>query len=450
MAHALQTSTRMTDVNAFAAELAPSVAALEDRERLLAAIGDARFVLLGEASHGSAELYRERAELTFRLLAEKGFDALAIEGDWPDVHRMHQYVQGDTNDHTAEEALGGFTRFPLWMWRNAEVRAFLDRLRGEGLRPGIYGLDLYSLHASIGFVLDSLEDVDPEAHARAKARYGCFDQFGGDTVSYGYATGVRLDASCEREVTLQLREMQARSLELAHADGHAEQEALFQIEQNARLVVGAEAYYRSLVEGSVATWNLRDRHMADTLAAIVEHLDRRLGRPSKVVLWAHNSHLGDARATQMGEEGELNVGQLVRERWGRDAFLIGVTTHDGTVTAAHEWDAPATTMHVRPALEESHEWLLHEFAERSSLPRFVVLPDEDGRLPRVLRRSRLERAIGVIYRPWTERLSHYFWARLADQFDAVMHVDRTTAVEPLDATSELSTEDAPETYPFAV
>lgn len=440
----------MSDGSAHEAELAPFVASLQQRDPLFDAIGGARFVLLGEASHGTAELYRERAWLTERLIVEKGFDAVAIEGDWPDVYRMHRFAKGETEDRTAEEALRGFTRFPLWMWRNAEVGGFLERLHAQGARPSIFGLDLYSLHASIDVILDYLEKADPEAYLRARSRYACFDHFGHDTTAYGYAAGTQLDASCEREVTQQLREMQQRTVALARLDGAVDQDALFQIEQNAQLVADAEAYYRNMVRGAVVTWNLRDRHMADTLAAIVQHLDHRLGRPCKVVLWAHNSHLGDARATQMGDEGELNVGQLARERWGRDAFLIGFTTNDGTVTAANEWDAPAVKMSVRPALEGSHERLLHEFSRRSGRKSFVVLPDEDGRLPAILRKYRLERAIGVIYRPQTERASHYFRARLADQFDALVHVDRTSAVEPFDPWSELTHDDAPETYPFAV
>jgi erythromycin esterase-like protein len=450
MAHALQSRDAMSDGSAHEAELSPFVASLADRDRLLRAIGDARFVLIGEASHGTAEFYRERAWLTEELIAEKGFDAVAIEADWPDVFRVHRFVQGETEDHTAEEALRGFTRFPLWMWRNAEIGGFLERLHAQGLRPGIFGLDLYSLHASIDVVLDYLKKSDHDAYLRAKSRYSCFDNFGGDTTAYGYAAGTQLDVSCEREVTQQLLEMQARTLELARRDGGADQDALFQIEQNARLVRDAEAYYRNMIKGSVVTWNLRDRHMADTLGAIVQHLDHRLQRPCKVVLWAHNSHLGDARATQMGAEGELNVGQLVRERWGRDAFLVGFSTNDGTVTAAHEWDEPARKMTVRPALDGSHERFLHEFAERSGRTSFAVLPDEEGHLPPILRKMRLERAIGVIYRPRTERISHYFRARLADQFDAILHLDRTTALEPLDPWSELTNEDAPETFPFAV
>lgn len=438
----------MSDGTAFEAELSPFVAPIDGGyARLLAAIGDARFVCLGEASHGSAELYRERARITELLLVEKGFDAIAIEADWPDVHRVHRFLKQEGSDQTPDEALQGFTRFPMWMWRNREVTDFLGRIRTYGLQPGVFGLDLYSLHASMNVVLSHLRRTDPEAYIRAKARYSCFDHYG-DTTSYGYAAGLGVGGTCEQEVTQQLVELQGRRLTTVERDDDAE--TLFQIEQNARLVKDAESYYRNMIAGSVVTWNLRDRHMADTLAQVVQYLDKRLGRPCKVVLWAHNSHLGDARATQMGDEGELNVGQLLRERYDRDAFLVGFTTNDGTVTAANEWEAPARRMPVTPALEGSHEHLLHRLADRTGTPDFVVLPDEEQRLPAILRKSRLERAIGVIYRPRTERVSHYFRARMADQFDAIVHIDRTSAVEPLDPWSELTTEDEPETFPFAV
>jgi erythromycin esterase-like protein len=442
----------MSDGTAYEAELAPHVVPLASRDRLFRAIGNARFVLLGEATHGSAELYRERAWITEQLITEHGFDAIVIEADWPDAHRVHRFLTGRSEiDTNAEEALRSFTRFPLWMWRNAEVTAFLERMNVTDLRPALFGLDLYSLHASIDAILDYLKRTDHDAFLRARSRYACFDHFGGDTTAYGMAAGTQLDVSCERDVTQQLIEMQVRRLELSRqAMGDADPDAMFQVEQNAQLVKDAEAYYRSMIHGSVVTWNLRDQHMANTLAAVVQHLDRRLGRPCKLVVWAHNSHLGDARATQMGEEGELNVGQLARERYGRDAFLVGFTTYDGTVTAAHEWDEPAKKMRVRPALAGSHEDVLHQFAVRARMPNFIMLPDQNSGLPATFRRTRLERAIGVIYRPKTERHSHYFRARLADQFDAIVHIDRTTAVAPLDPWSEVVHEDLPETFPFAL
>lgn len=434
----------------------PLEGASHDHDALLERIGNARFVLLGEATHGSHELYRERARITKRLLEEKGFDAVAIEGDWPDVHRVNRWVNGTSADRDADGALSSFARFPTWMWRNQEMLDFVRWLRAHNearaSRPqarrkvDLYGLDLFSLHASMNAVLTYLDRVDPPAAARARARYACFGHAGKDSTAYAYAAGLGLGTSCEDEVVRQLEEMSRRALEHARRDGGSAGEELFHVEQNARLVKNAEEYYRSMFRGATVTWNLRDRHMTDTLAAVVQHLDHELHRTSKVCIWAHNSHLGDARATEMAEEGELNVGQLVRERYGRDGFLVGFTTYEGEVSAASDWDSPVERKALRPALEGSYEALFHGLG----LPAFSVLPDADGRLPAVLRKERLERAIGVVYRPETERRSHFFRARLADQFDAVIHVDRTRAVEPLERSAPWHSPDAPDTFPFAV
>jgi erythromycin esterase-like protein len=428
----------------------------QDHDALLDRIGDARFVLLGEATHGSHELYRERARITQRLLEEKGFDAVAIEGDWPDVHRVNRWVRGTSADRDADAALSSFARFPTWMWRNQEMIEFVRWLRahnddrpsqaGGGRKVDLYGLDLYSLHSSMHAVLTYLDRIDPAAATRARARYACFGHSGKDSTAYAYAAGLGIGSSCEKEVVQQLEEISRRALEHARKDGGSAGDELFHVEQNARLVKNAEEYYRSMFRGAIVTWNLRDRHMADTLGAIVQHLDHELRRTSKVCIWAHNSHLGDARATEMAEEGELNVGQLVRERYGRDAFLVGFTTYEGDVSAASDWDAPVEKKALRPALEGSYEALFHGLG----LPAFTVLPDAEGRLPDVLRRERLERAVGVVYRPETERRSHFFRAHLADQFDAVIHVDRTRAVEPLERTAKWHGPDAPGTFPFAV
>jgi len=424
-----------------------------DYDQLLERIGDSRFVLLGEASHGTHEFYRERARITKRLVEERGFDAVAIEADWPDAHRIHRFVRGRSTDANAEEALRNFVRFPTWMWRNTEMVSFVEWLRAHNdalparaHKVSVYGVDLYSLHASIQEVLAYLDRVDAPAAARARKRYGCFGHFGKDTEAYAYAAGLGLGTPCEEQVVAQLLEMQQRALDHARTDAGTTMEELFHVEQNARLVRSAEEYYRSMFLGAVVTWNLRDRHMADSLGAIVQHLDRTLGRACKVVLWEHNSHLGDARATEMGKTGELNVGQLLRERHGKDVFIVGFSTYEGTVTAAADWDGPAEKKTLRPALAGSHEELLHEVG----LPRFVLLPDANRRLPDVLRRERLERAVGVVYRPDTERASHWFHARMADQFDAVVHVDRTRAVEPLERSPGWHTPEMPGTYPFAV
>jgi len=417
-------------------------------DTLLDEIGDARFVLIGEASHGSTEFYRERATITCRLIEERGFQAVAAEADWPDAFRVNRFVRGTGEDTTADEALANFRRFPQWMWRNTVMREFIDWLRARNEQQaqenqaGFYGLDLYSLHASIQAVLEYLDTVDPEAASRARARYGCFDHYADDVHAYGHAVGLGTAEDCEDAVVNQLVELRRQAADLAARDGQAAADAFFSAEQNARLARNAEAYYRSMFRGRISSWNLRDTHMAETLDALVEHLTARNGQPAKLVVWAHNSHLGDARATQMGQAGELNLGQLTRERHDRETFLIGQTTDHGTVTAAHEWDDLPARRTVRPGMDGSYEALFHEVPHE----RFILsLRDADSRLAE----PRLERAIGVIYRPETERLSHYFDARLADQFDAVIHHDETTALEPLDRLPAWDHSDVPETYPFA-
>lgn len=426
--------------------------AAQDYDPLLQLIGDARFVLLGEASHGTHEFYRERAQITKRLIQEKGFNVVAVEADWPDAYRVNRYVRGAGDDQESVDALAGFKRFPSWMWRNADVldfvgwlRAYNDVLDPRRTKVGFYGLDLYSLHASMEAVLDYLDKVDAEGAWRARAQYACFDHFGTDMQAYGYATSSGLSESCEGEAIKTLLELRHRAAEYARRDGRVASDEFFYAEQNARLVRNAEAYYRSMFRGRVTSWNLRDRHMAETLDALVTHLDAQ-GQHTKAVIWAHNSHLGDARATESGCIGELNVGQLVRERFGREAVLIGFTTYSGTVTAASNWDAPAERKLVRPALPESFEAVFHE----TDMPRFLLNLRAQERVALVLHAPRLERAIGVIYRPETERASHYFHARLSDQFDAVLHFDQTRAVEPLERNSEWEAGEVPETFPTAL
>ena len=415
-----------------------------DFDPLLKAVGDARFVLIGEASHGTHEFYRLRAQITKRLIAEKGFNAVAAEADWPDAYRLNQYVRFESEDEDAIDALAGFQRFPAWMWRNADVLDFIGWLRNynedrHSQRAGFYGLDLYSLHASIRAVLDFLDKVDPDAAHRARYRYSCFENFGEDTQAYGYAAGFGLSESCENEAIGQWMEMRRRAVDLAGRDGRVARDAFFFAEQNARLVKNAEEYYRAMFHERVSSWNLRDNHMAETLDALTHHL----GPKSKIVVWAHNSHLGDARATEMGHRGELNLGQLVRQRYGKDAVLVGFTTYHGTVTAASGWDGPAERKHVRPALPGSYEALFHE----TGIPNFLLLLGGKQETTSLLREPRLERAIGVIYLPRSERASHYFHAQLADQFDVILHFDETRAVEPLERTATWEAGEVPETYP---
>jgi erythromycin esterase-like protein len=428
----------------------PLEGAKGDYDSLLGLVGASRFVLLGEASHGTHEFYAERAAITKRLVEEKSFTAVAVEADWPDAYRVNRYVRGESDDPEARAALGGFKRFPTWMWRNTVVvefvewlRAYNDALPASATKVGFYGLDLYSLYTSIEAVLGYLEKVDPEAARRARRRYSCFEHFGEDTTAYAYAAAYGAAESCEPGVVAQLVELRRRTSELANRDGRVARDEFFYAEQNARLVRNAEEYYRSMFRGRVNSWNMRDRHMAETLDALVAHLSAE-GRPAKVAVWEHNSHLGDARATEMGEGGEWNVGQLVRERYGRDCFLVGFTTHRGTVTAAHDWDEPGRRMRVRDALEGSYEALFHD----AGPGRFMLDLRAEGAARDLLRRPRLERAIGVIYRPETERQSHYFHARLAEQFDAVLHFDETRAVEPLEPSVHWEAgEEPPETYP---
>ncbi|HEX5284209.1 MAG TPA: erythromycin esterase family protein [Bryocella sp.] len=414
---------------------------------LLRAIGDARLVLIGEASHGTHDFYRERARITRRLIEEKGFDAVAIEGDWPDAYRVNRFVTASAGDpqHSdqAFEALSGFRRFPAWMWRNMDVLAFLEWLRGHNQRcstsVGFFGLDLYSLYSSTQEVLRFLDRTDPEAAARARFRYSCFDQFGEDSQAYGYSAGFQLTESCEQGVIEQLLEMRRRSLSVDASDELATE--LFSARENAEVVRDAERYYRAMFGGRVSSWNLRDRHMAETLDRLLAHL----GPDSKVIVWAHNSHLGDARATEMGRAGELNLGQLVRERYPKASFLLGFTTYSGEVTAASNWDEPAQRKVVRRALPNSIESLFHE----TGLGDFV-LPLRGEPIRNALSKPLLERAIGVIYRPETERVSHYFEARVTDQFDAVIHIDRTLALIPLETTVPWQEGEVSETFPSAV
>ncbi|HEY8203545.1 MAG TPA: erythromycin esterase family protein [Pyrinomonadaceae bacterium] len=423
-----------------------------DYDPLLKMVDGSRFCLLGEATHGTHDFYRERAEITKRLIKEQGFTAVAVEADWPDAFRVNRYVRGLSDDRNANEALGGFKRFPTWMWRNTVVLDFLEWLRDynasltpDATKVGFYGLDLYSLYTSIEAVLGYLNKVDPAAAKRARYRYSCFEHFAEDTQAYGYAASFGLSESCEREVIEQLIELRRQAADYASRDGRVAQDEFFFAEQNARLVLNAERYYRSMFRGRVESWNLRDRHMAETLGALVTHLNAQ-GQTAKIAVWEHNSHLGDARATYMADFGELNVGQLVRQQYGNNARLIGFTTYTGTVTAAAEWDGPAERKRVRPALNESYEALFNQTGEAG----FLLTLRDEKRVANVLREPRLERAIGVIYLPQTERQSHYFDARLSDQFDAVIHFDETRALEPLERYGQWESGEPPETFPTGV
>jgi protein-L-isoaspartate(D-aspartate) O-methyltransferase len=413
----------------------PDFGALFDRFR------DARVVLLGEASHGTSEFYRARAAITKRLVERHGFRIVAVEADWPDAASIDRYVR---HRPALADAPAPFQRFPAWMWRNAEVQAFVQWLRthNEGHareeQAGFYGLDLYSLNTSIRAVVDYLERIDPEAAAVARRRYGCLTPWSKEPAAYGHMALTSGFALCEKEVIAALRELLDKHIEYARHDG----ENFLDAAQNARLVANAEAYYRAMYYGSAESWNLRDTHMFDTLKLLLA----TGGNDSKAVVWAHNSHIGDARHTEMGQvRGELNIGQLCREEYGAKAVPIGFGTHGGTVAAASDWDAPMQVMPVNPSLPDSVERQYHDAGVVPSL--FDLRAGQHDELRARFADGRLERFIGVIYRPDTERWSHYADSELSRQFDAWVWFDETRAVTAL---ADGHARGMPETYPFGV
>ena len=436
------------EIRSQAKPIAGSSGALDE---LVALAAEAKFVLIGEATHGTHEFYAVRAEITKRLIRDHGFAAVAAEADWPDAYRVNRYVRGDRSIADPDDALSDFERFPRWMWRNTVVRDFVGWLRGHNetianpaQKAGFYGLDLYSLETSIEAVVAYLDKVDTAAASRARAHYGCFDpHHTRNPQDYGYATVLGISPGCEREVLEQLTALRRKRFEYLARDGLAAGEDFYCAEQNAAVVRDAERYYRIMFEGRASSWNLRDKHMAETLYGLVDHLHVQRGAPPKVVVWAHNSHVGDARATEMGQRGEWNIGSLVREAHGRSAMLIGLSTHDGTVRAASAWNGQSEVKSVRPALAGSYEEICHAVG----LPQFLLVLRDNEALNRHLDLSRLQRAIGVLYLPQTERHSHYFFAQLPEQFDALIHIDTTHALEPLPHAPPRAREEALETYP---
>lgn len=411
-----------------------------DLAPLLARIGDRRIVLIGEASHGTSEFYRLRARITQRLIEEKGFGIVAIEADWPDAARIDNYVRHRSVPPSEWTA---FARFPSWMWRNQETRAFVDWLHARNMhlthakRAAIYGLDLYSLYTSVQSVIGYLETVDADLADLARQRYGCLTPWEADPAAYGRAALKGSYQKCEQAVTRILLELFENRPTFERKDG----ERFFDAAQNAKLVADAERYYRTMYYGSRAAWNLRDTHMFDTLRSTLDHH----GPASKAVIWAHNSHIGNAAATEMSRRGEHNIGQLCAEHFGRDCYSIGFGTNDGTVAAASGWDEPMQVMSVTPAHAQSYERIFHS----TGLPG-LMLPLGDDPAPDLrekLMKPRLQRAIGVVYRPDSELASHYFETVLPRQFDEYVWIDRTTAITPF-VTAEL--EGLPDTYPFGL
>jgi protein-L-isoaspartate(D-aspartate) O-methyltransferase len=420
-----------------ASEAFPSIEQC-DLGGLLSRIGDAKVVLLGEASHGTSEFYRMRARITQQLVMLKGFNIVAVEADWPDAARIDHYVR---HRDTPPQAWRAFARFPEWMWRNREVQEFVDWLhrhnldRSYGRRVSFHGLDLYSLYTSINEVLRYLDTVDAEAARVARARYGCLTPWESDPATYGRMALTGRYRECERDVSAMLSDLLRKRAAYAAQDGEPFTDAV----NNARVVANAERYYRVMYYGSAQSWNLRDEHMFETLSELM----RGRGPDAKAVVWAHNSHLGDARHTEMSARGELNLGQLCRESFGAEVYSVGFGTDSGTVAAADDWDGPMRIKTVRPSHADSYERQCHE----SGTPSFLLPLNRDPDLRKGLMAPRLERAIGVIYRPQTELASHYFQAVLPGQFNEWCWVDRSRAVEPLD-TERLS--GMPETYPFGL
>jgi erythromycin esterase-like protein len=401
----------------------PLTGAATDYDPLLNLVGNRRFVLLGEATHGTHEFYQERAEISQRLIAERQFDAVIVEGEWMDAWRVNQYVRGQGSDPSAQAALSGFNQFPLWMWRNAEVAGFVEWLRTRnagrpaGQHVGFYGMDVYGFYQSIQEIQRILDQVDPAAAARARQRYACFQPYTSPE-QYGSGVAGTPAENCADEARAAFDELQAR-FAASPAD-----EQRFQLVQNARVVMNGEEFYRITYRGGDA-WNVRDEHMAETVNALSTHLRAR-GTSGRIAVWAHNTHVGDARATEMGQGGMRTVGEMLRMEHGNDVGLVGFTTYTGAVIASTAWGQPGQVRQVTPALPESWEYLFHQVGT----PNFLLIVQGQP-VAESLDASLLQRAIGVSYITQSERQSHYFQARLGEEFDAVIHIDQTTALTPL-------------------
>lgn len=400
-------------------------------QNLLKKIGDSRVVLMGEATHGTKEFYQIRMQLSEALIKEKGFQAIAIEGDWTSVAGLQDYIDG--NISSLAEAMQGFERFPQWMWGNQEMANFLKRLREynaqqkyEAKKVKLFGLDLYSLHSSIHAVIDYFKTHFPHYAEQVEKRYACFDHNSFDPQAYGYLVEHNLKSACVKEVTEQLLETHRLTYQKIAERGPQLTDAFYAL-QNARVVKNAEYYYRAMYESRHETWNIRDHHMIETLENVMSHLENLYHMPAKVIVWAHNSHIGDARATEMHERQEVNLGQLARERFDGSTFLLGFSTAIGCVTAADNWDSPHQFKKIQIPMEGSYEHLFHHTEEKN----FLLDLREENHLTQLLKMPRLQRAIGVVYHPHTERHSHYYFARLPYQFDCLIHLDKTHSLKPL-------------------
>ncbi len=408
---------------------------------LLEKIGDAQVVLLGEATHGTHEFYEIRAEITKKLILQKDFNAIAIEGDWPDAYNINNYIH-QKKYKNAQEALASFDRFPTWMWRNVSILKLVEWLKNHNTKSndqvGFYGLDLYSLYRSIDAVILHLEKIDPKLAQEARYKYACLEQYRYDPQVYGYSVFTKLSESCENEVIEVLKKLE--ELEWRFIKEKREQvDEAFYITQNGRVVKNSESYYRYLFVSEIKNWNLRDSHMMETLEELINYYKKNGISKPKIIVWAHNSHIGNSKFTQMSSTGEYNIGELVKNKFGNNSYSLGFTTYNGTVSAASDWHRPVERKIIRNALSNSYEELFHQV----EIPQFLLTLEDKNLVPNEL----LERAIGVVYAPQTERLSHYFYASLANQFDAIIHCDKTTALEPLEKSSAWIEGETPETYP---
>lgn len=417
-------------------------------------------VMLGDGSHGTSEFYHARAQITKRFIEEHGYTIVAVEADWPDAEAIDRYVRMRPGPKTP---IGGvakgeepFKRFPTWMWRNREMQDLVEWMRNwnKDLPPrrrvGFYGLDMYSMGASIRAVIDYLDNVDPAAAKDARKRYGCLEPWVDDPTAYGLSALQGMQ-DCETEVMSILRDLLERRLELAQGDlveGEDDDE-YHSGKQNAYLIRDAEKYYKAMYWSSSSSWTLRDRHMFETLQRLMQH---RPPPAHKAIVWAHNSHVGDARYTSMGmRRNELNIGQLCRESFGRyNVSILGCGTHTGTVAAAHEWDENMQIMNVLPSRGDSWEILAHN----TGVPSFLLDLRKDHADPAlralISLEKRLQRFIGVIYRPDTERISHYSQAHIHKQFDGYIWFDETHAVNPLETIQPITPLGKEETYPFGL
>jgi erythromycin esterase-like protein len=408
--------------------------AVNDYDAFMDLVGSARFVLLGASTRGTHEFCAARARITRRLIEEKGFTAIALDADWTDVVRLNRYVHGSDGQH-ALASLDDFYHFPTWEWRNAAILDFVEWLRDYNLAHhqtavmvGVHGLDLYNLHAASDLVINRLDEVDPAAARRLRHRcaYPCFDEFGADAQAYGYESSLGLTDRCEAELVNELVNQRVRLAHAAMNNREIVPLELFSAEQNPPLERSAGAYYRAMLGRRAEAWNARSRHLAGTLDALAQYLERSIGS-GKVVVWAHTTHVGDGRATELGNRGELSLGQLIRDRHGRDALLVGLLTYNGTVTAASKWGGPIEQKVIPPAAPDSCETLFHEVTH----PRLYLSLRQHTEVVSLLRQAQRQRALGAVYRPAIGPRNHYIHARLWEQFDAVVHFDQTTAVQPL-------------------